>query len=108
MLRGTGCGTRRTASTSAPATTGRGTSPAPISTCPRYVGPSPRWPPHLACERWVDRGWTCTAGSWLASNSDGIVLEQGLASALHAQPGGQVRINGHRFTVRGAAMTVSQ
>ena len=49
-----------------------------------------------------------TAGSWLASDSDGIVLEQGLASALHAHPGDQVRINGHRFTVRGAAMTVSQ
>src|SRR5215475_5916058 len=49
-----------------------------------------------------------TAGSWLASNSDGVVLEQGLARALDAHPGDQVRINSHQFTVRGIATTVSQ
>ena len=49
-----------------------------------------------------------TEGSWLAPTSEGIVLEQGLAGALHAHPGDRVRIDGQRFTVRGVAMTVSQ
>ena len=49
-----------------------------------------------------------TAGSWLSGSGDGIVLEQGLANALHTRPGDQVRIDGHRFTVRGVALTVSQ
>jgi len=49
-----------------------------------------------------------TAGSWLTATSGGIVLEQGLASSLHAGPGDHVRIDGRGFTVRGVAMTVSQ
>lgn len=49
-----------------------------------------------------------TAGSWLASGSNGVVLEDGLAKALHVRPGDRIRVNGRSFTVRGAAMTVSQ
>jgi putative ABC transport system permease protein len=48
-----------------------------------------------------------TAGRWLGRGG-GIVLEDGLAHTLHARPGDTVLIDGHRFHVRGVAMTVSQ
>jgi putative ABC transport system permease protein len=48
-----------------------------------------------------------TEGRWLSPDG-GLVLEDGLAHALHVRPGDTVLIQGHRFPVRGVAMTVSQ
>lgn len=48
-----------------------------------------------------------TDGRWLGSGQ-GIVLEDGLARTLHIGAGDAVSIQGHRFPVRGVAMTVSQ
>jgi putative ABC transport system permease protein len=48
-----------------------------------------------------------TAGSWLAADDDGVVLEDGLADTLEVGPGDTISVQGHDLQVRGAAMTVS-
>ncbi|HEY7072800.1 MAG TPA: ABC transporter permease [Acidimicrobiales bacterium] len=48
-----------------------------------------------------------TEGEWLGSG-DGVVLEHGLARALHVGPGDTITVNGRSFPVRGVAMTVSR
>ena len=49
-----------------------------------------------------------TAGSWLAADDDGVVLEDGLADMLEVGPGDTISVQGHELRVRGAAMTVSR
>ena len=49
-----------------------------------------------------------TAGRWLDGGDPGVVLEAGLAEALHAGPGDAVRLQGRDVPVRGVAMTVSR
>ena len=49
-----------------------------------------------------------TAGSWLAADDDGVVLEDGLADTLDVGPGDTISVQGHELQVRGAAMSVSQ
>jgi putative ABC transport system permease protein len=46
-----------------------------------------------------------TAGQWL-DGSDGVVLEDSLASILHVSPGDTITIAGVRLPVRGAALSV--
>jgi putative ABC transport system permease protein len=48
-----------------------------------------------------------TAGRWLDSGGEGVVLEEGLAAAAGLQPGDTITIAGQRVPVRGAALTVS-
>jgi putative ABC transport system permease protein len=48
-----------------------------------------------------------TAGSWLAAEDGGVVLEDGLADTLEVGPGDTISVQGHELQVRGAAMTVS-
>jgi putative ABC transport system permease protein len=48
-----------------------------------------------------------TSGRWLGE-SDGVVLESGLAATLGLGPGDTVTIQGRPFPVRGVAMTVSR
>jgi putative ABC transport system permease protein len=48
-----------------------------------------------------------TAGSWLAADDGGVVLEDGLADTLQVGPGDTISVQGHELRVRGAAMTVS-
>jgi putative ABC transport system permease protein len=49
-----------------------------------------------------------TAGAWLDDAEPGVVLEHGLAAAMHAGPGDTVRLQGRDVPVRGVAMTVSR
>jgi len=49
-----------------------------------------------------------TAGSWLAADDDGVVLEDGLADTLGVEPGDTIAVQGQELRVRGAAMTVSR
>jgi putative ABC transport system permease protein len=46
-----------------------------------------------------------TAGSWV--RPDGIVLERTFAEAIGASVGDRVRLNGHRYTVTGIAVTAA-
>jgi putative ABC transport system permease protein len=47
-----------------------------------------------------------TAGRWL-DNSQGVVVEEGLALAAGLDPGDAITVAGHRLPVRGAALSVS-
>jgi putative ABC transport system permease protein len=49
-----------------------------------------------------------TAGAWLDDGDPGVVLEHGLAEAMHAGPGDTVRLQGWDLPVRGVAITVSR
>lgn len=47
-----------------------------------------------------------TSGSWI--RPDGAVLESGFAASLGLRPADAIRLNGHRFTVAGVAVSTAQ